>query len=85
MAKHTISGFVVWEKWHYEDVGAFKFQGYKPNSKSEHYDCILVSEHSIEVEVPDDFNPTPGLIASLEEQKRLLRLKLAEELMRWSI
>jgi hypothetical protein len=32
------------------------------------------------VDVPDDFDPTPGVIADLQEQKRLLRLKLAAEL-----
>lgn len=81
MAKHTIKGFIVWEKWHSDDKGKFVFGAYKPSDMSDYMDRVLVCEHSTEVEIPDDFDPTPGLIASLEAQKKELRLKLARELM----
>jgi hypothetical protein len=32
-------------------------------------DRLFVSEQSIEVEVPDDFNPIPAQVAALEAQK----------------
>ena len=81
--KHTIKGYVVWEQWRNETEGRFRFQCYKPSPEhqSNHYDVVLVCEHSFEVEIPDAFDPTPGLIASLEEQKAAARLKLARELM----
>jgi hypothetical protein len=39
-----------------------------------------VADCSIDVEIPDDFDPTPAVIAGLKEKKRLLRVALAEEL-----
>jgi|GEM_PF-2059694 len=82
MAKHTIKGYIVWEKWHSDEQGKFGFAHYKPSTEQSTYvDRVLVCEHSFEVDVPDDFDPTPGLIASLEAQKTELRLKLARELM----
>jgi hypothetical protein len=41
---------------------------------------IKVCTHTIEAEVPDEFDPVPQQIAALNEKKRLLRVKLAEEL-----
>jgi hypothetical protein len=43
-------------------------------------DRVLVGVQSVEVDVPDDFDGTASRIAVLEEMKRKLRLKLAEEL-----
>lgn len=75
--KKTITAFVHYEKaWHdsMEDFRVFPFDMTSG-------DCVLVGKQEIEIEVPDDFDPTPGMIAALEEQKRKLRLKLANELM----
>ena len=82
MSKHTIDGFIVWEKWDWETKGAFKFKDYEPGPRDadSSRDCVAVQPHSFEVEVPDSFDPTPAMIAGLEEQKRQLRLKLAQEL-----
>lgn len=41
---------------------------------------IKVCPHTIEAEIPDDFDPVPQQIAALNEQKRHLRVKLAEAL-----
>lgn len=31
---------------------------------------VWISEQEIEIDVPDDFNPVPKIVASLEEEKR---------------
>jgi hypothetical protein len=41
---------------------------------------VKVADCSFDVEIPDDFDPTPAVIAGLQEKKRLLRVALAEEL-----
>lgn len=40
-------------------------------------DRVTVREHSFEVDVPDDFDPRPGMIASLQAQKVAARASLA--------
>jgi hypothetical protein len=84
MSKHIIKGFVFFEQdaslkdceWYRPCVG---FSMYAPNPEL-YPDRVLVHEHEFEVEVPDDFNPIPQQVAALEEQKRLMRVKLADEL-----
>jgi hypothetical protein len=80
MAKHTVKGFITYEKLPHQRKPTISFYNFKPNADYFQY-VTVVAEHTIEVEVPDDFNPVPGMVAALEEKKRLLRLKLAEELM----
>jgi len=84
MSKHVIEGFIVWEKWKDErnENAKFKFQSYKPGSPSDCWDTVLVGPHSFEFDVPDDFNPVPLQVGMLEAQKKELRLKLAQELIR---
>lgn len=45
-----------WEIWSCDMSGSFK-------------DCVLVGEREVEVEVPDDFDPRPGMIDALKKQK----------------
>lgn len=77
--KHTIKGYLIWQQYSFQTKaeGAVDFYSFKPTS--EH--TTIIREHSFEVEVDDDFDPTPQKIAVLEEQKRALRVKLAEDLM----
>ena len=77
MAKHTIPGFVTYEK-SYGDASV-RFSMLRPSPKYSPHE-VVVSEHSIEVEVPDDFDPIPHMVSALEEKKRLARLDLAKEL-----
>ena len=79
MAKHTVKGFVTYERSRHASKPTISFTPWKPNP-TYFPDTVIVSEHSIEVEVPDDFNPVPAQIAVLNEKKRLLRLALAEQL-----
>lgn len=82
MSKHTINGFLVWEKWDWEEKASIRFAHYEPGPRTDvsSADRILIQPHSFEAEVPDNFDPTAAIISSLEEQKRLLRLRLAAEL-----
>lgn len=79
MSTHTINGFITYEKREWESKASVNFYNFKPSV--EHFpDLVVVGEHSFEVEVPDDFNPTPLQVAALQAQKKALRLKLADEL-----
>lgn len=80
MSKHTVKGFITYEPstW---NGGKPKIDFYNFKPSPEYFPNVaVVSETTIEVEVPDDFNPVQNLVAALEEKKRLLRVKLAEEL-----
>lgn len=77
MATHTLKGFVTLDKAYGTSV--VRFQMYRPSPKYQPHE-VIVSEHSIDVEVPDDFDPVPLMVASLEEKKRLARLELAKDL-----
>ena len=79
MSKHIIKGFITYKKSEWESKASVNFYNFKP--AAEHFpDLVVVGEHSFEVEVPDDFNPTPLQVAALQAQKKALRLKLADEL-----
>lgn len=79
MAKHTIKGYITYQKREWMREEEIGFQTYEPDPR--YSKSVVVREHSIEVEVPDDFNPIPQQVAVLEEQKRLARVELAEKLM----
>jgi len=80
MSKHTINGFLVWRKWVWDAKHEIVFQHHDTTSCGEHSQSALVGPHSFEVEVPDDFDPTPAMVSTLEEKKRKLRLELAGKL-----
>lgn len=73
MAKHTINGFIVYrpERW-WEDHERIDFQTYDPRD-IDHSTAVFVSEHSFEVEVPDDFDPRPQQIQALEKKRDAVR------------
>lgn len=77
MSKHTIKGFVHYCKDAWDEHATYEIF---PFNMSEHGGRVVVGEREFEIEVPDDFNPTPLQVAALEEQKRQLRLRLAKEL-----
>ena len=70
--KHTITGYVTYEKARHMDKPRIDFQTWKPGKHSIPA-MVVVCEHSIEVEVPDDFDPRPDLIKGLEEQQQKAR------------
>jgi len=75
MAKHTIKGYLTWEQWHWEATGKVSFQTWEPDADSEHRS--LIREHSIEVEIEDDFDPRPQKIAALDEQIKKTRAEFS--------
>lgn len=70
--KHTIKGFITYEKSKYSKNARIDFTSYRPTSDI-WPNMVIVSEHSIEVEVPDNFDPRPDLIASLKEKEQKAR------------
>ena len=72
MAKHIINGYVTYEKGPHATKPRINFYTFKPKPENWPY-LVIVSEHSIEVEVPDDFDPRPELVKSLQEQQKKAR------------
>ena len=78
--KHLIKGYITSTQYGPKDKAEISFSRYKPSAQySQH--TVVVREHSFEIEVPDDFDPRPGMIASLEEQKQIVRAKFAAEVL----
>lgn len=76
MAKHTISGFLVHEKYEWEDEARIVFLMYEPSGS---VDRVSICPHSIEVETPDDFDPTPKKVAALVAKKAEVRAELTKQ------
>jgi len=77
--KRTITGYITAKPIKYgKDKGQFEvsFSTYKP-SPTYSPDVVAICEHSFEVDVPDSFDPRPGLVANLEEHKRQVRAEFA--------
>jgi hypothetical protein len=79
MAKHTVNGalYLYTSERAYTDKPIYHFNTER-NLTSESFTKIV--DHSFDIEIPEDFDPIPGQLAALNEKKRLLRLKLAQEL-----
>lgn len=81
MSKHIVSGYITARPitWG-ADKGKLcvSFSTYKP---SHEYDpgCVVVREHSIEVEVADNFDPRPSQVKNLEAAKEEARAQFAKK------
>ena len=73
--KVTESGFILYRKYEWEDKGHFLFAGCELDN------YITVRPHTIEYEIPDDFNPIPGQVAALEAEKQKLKADFAKRMM----
>ena len=67
--KHTIDGFITYEKSRYSKKPTISFQSYRPSDDS-YFNTVVVRPHSIEVEVPDDFDPRSQQIDALKAQQQ---------------
>jgi len=67
--KVTITGYIVATQYSWESKPSFTFQWYEPKQK----DTVVVCPHSFEVDVPDNFDMRPGLVANLERERQKLR------------
>ena len=81
MSKKTAKGIVHFCKESWQDDEDATFEIF-PFDMTKHGGRAIVGEFEFEFEVPDKFNPVSQMVAALEEQKRQIRLKLADELAR---
>lgn len=67
--KATISGYVYWFKFDFMDAPKYTFHNTATlaNGSPEY---ALIGPHTIEVDIPDDFDPTPGRIATMKAEKQ---------------
>lgn len=70
--KHTLKGFITYEKTPYDNKPKIDFFTFRPSANVFPY-MSVVSEHSIEVEVPDNFDPRPEFIKALKEKEQKAR------------
>lgn len=77
MTAHTITGFL---HLYVPSLSQSKRSYHFHTSKLAHEDFAVVKECTFETEIPEDFDPVPAQLDALNEKKRQLRVKLAEEL-----
>lgn len=81
MTTHTIKGYITWREapsWAVDRGPEIDFLTYDPRTiEVSSRPRVVVAEHTIEVEVPDDFDPRPEQIARLKAQKAELRAKFS--------
>ena len=70
--KVTINGFILASQEPWQQEPEFIFREYDA-SKYGSQDKVLVKEHTIESDVPDNFDMRPGLVANLEAKKAALQ------------
>ena len=75
--KVKIKGYVTHTKYKWEDKPHYSFYGFDP---SDHLgdDSVVVMQHEVEIEIPDDFDPRPGQIAALKAQKERAQAEFAK-------
>lgn len=67
--KVTIKGAIYAVKYDWSDTTFYMFKDYDPASN----EYVKVCDHEFTVDIPDDFDMRPGLVANLEKEKRELR------------
>ncbi|MDQ0571517.1 hypothetical protein QFZ42_003351 [Variovorax paradoxus] len=79
MAKQIVKGIVHYCKEVWDDHATYEIF---PFDMSEHGGRVVIGARDFEIDVPDDFNPVPQMVAALEEQKRQIRLEMGAKLAR---
>ena len=64
--KITTKVYVHFQKYEWEDEGTYQIYSFKANDDDTR---TFVCEQEIEIEVPDNYDPTAQMIAALEAQK----------------
>jgi hypothetical protein len=67
--KHTVNGFVTYKKQSWDNEPIISFSTHEP-CKYGSPEIVTVGTHSMEVDVPDDFNPIPKQVEALEAEKK---------------
>jgi len=73
--KHTVKGWLAMSVPEPGEKSFVAFVGYKPSGEY----FVPIREHSIEVDVPDDFDPRPAAAAAIDEQIATVRAELTEK------
>ena len=80
--KHTINGFVIYEKYAWDDKPEYTFSTSEFSAHcTDQCHRAIVMEHSFEIDVPDSFDPRPGFVDQLNKQKEQLRAEFSKRVM----
>jgi hypothetical protein len=81
MSTKTIRGYLYHVHYDFELQDEFRVLFNHSADMGKHsHEWTVIREHSFEVEVPDDFDPRPQQIASLEAQKQMVRAELGKRI-----
>lgn len=76
MSKHTINGYITYQKYEWEDEPRVGFSMYDHNDGM----TVAVKKHYFNVEIPDNFDPRPAQVAALEAEKQKIRADFAKSI-----
>jgi hypothetical protein len=68
--KVTINGWLFHKQYRHEDTPTYEFCHLKDWADESR---VIIMEHSIEVDIPDDFDPIPAKIANLRKEKQRIQ------------
>ena len=74
MSKHTINGYITYQKYSWEDEPRVGFSMYDHNDGM----TVAVKKHFFDVEIPDDFDPRLAQVAALEAEKLRIRAEFSK-------
>ena len=79
MAMHQIKGYVYWQQTRNMAKPVFVFDRYDRRKwdESSRDGHVFIGEQTIEVEVPDDFDPRPQMVASLDAEIAQVRAAMS--------
>jgi hypothetical protein len=72
VAKHTISGYITWQKDIVTGRPRIGFVDFDPRPLQGTIEIAIVCQHDIVVEVPDDFSPASRRVAALQRLQQSL-------------
>ncbi len=79
--KHTIEGFIAYRPaTKYQPEPRVTFLPFDPSEYAADIWGVLVRKETIEIEVPDDFDPRPQQVAALEAEKQKVRAEFAKRI-----
>lgn len=71
--KVILKGILHWQKWTYDEEATFALHAHDMSEMSDsNHQYAPIKEVSFEVEIPDDFDPRPGIVEGMREQKQKL-------------
>lgn len=83
MSKHIIAGHIYWQHNKYMSKPQIIFNEYDMRTWDEasRDGRVHITEHSFEVDVPDDFDPRPQMISALKAEQRAVRAAMSKRIM----